>query len=309
MLIQLTRDHSLVQAMVDRGEITLEEAAIHPLRHQITRVVGGDDVISPEIASQTLEPGDMVLLCTDGLSGLVDPDTIKSVLAAGATTAQQKADVLVKAALEAGGADNITVVVVSYQRPHSTAHRQQPRAHKPPHLPHWQSWWLAVLCLVVLCLAVLVFEYTHPRYYVAPDTQGMMALYRDWPLLHMLHKEHILVHGQYTISLDDARPYLKPYLKNQADVYRGIEMKEGRYEGVAFLSDLAKQIRVTLLDQSRTDAEKGDVGTAQRLLDRARTLGAPTVEVNQLELQIQKAMHKQQAPKGNTPKPVVPPHP
>ena len=68
MLIQLTRDHSLVQAIVNRGEITPDEAAIHPLRHQITRVVGGDDVVSPEIASQALEPGDMVLLCTDGLA-------------------------------------------------------------------------------------------------------------------------------------------------------------------------------------------------------------------------------------------------
>ena len=68
LFMQLTLDHSLVQAMVDRGEITPEEAAIHPLRHQITRVVGGDEYASPEIASRALEPGDTILLCTDGLA-------------------------------------------------------------------------------------------------------------------------------------------------------------------------------------------------------------------------------------------------
>ncbi len=294
MLIQLTRDHSLVQTMVDRGEITPEEAAIHPLRHQITRVVGGDDVISPEIASQALEPGDVILLCTDGLSGMVDAEKIKSVLTTGCT-AQQQADTLVKAALDAGGADNITAVVVSYQRPHSTAHRQQHRQHKAPHLlPHWHSLLLAVLCLAALFVAVVTFEYTHPRYYVAPDAHGVMTLYRvyrEWPIMHMLPKKPVSVHGQLTITFDEARPYLKPYLKGFTD-------KEA---GVYCLSDLVKQTMLGLLDQTKTAADKGDVGNANKLLERARALGAPTEEVNQLALQIHKAVQKQQ----NAPKPSV----
>ena len=301
MLIQLTRDHSLVQTMVDRGEITPEEAAIHPLRHQITRVVGGDDVISPEIASQALEPGDMILLCTDGLSGMVDPENIKSMLAAGCT-AQQKADTLVKAALDAGGADNITAVVVAYQRPHSTAHRQQPRPHKAPHLPRWQSFLLYVLCLAVLCIAVVSIEYTHPRYYVAPDAHGVMTLYRDWPMLHMLHKQRVPIHGQVTITFNEARPYLTDF----SNVSRGINMTEGKDAGVAFLHDLVKKTMLGLLDQTKTAADKGDVNTASTLLERARALGAPAEEVNQLELQIKKAVQKQTVPKQqNAPKPAL----
>ena len=289
MLIQLTRDHSLVQTMVDRGEITPEEAAIHPLRHQITRVVGGDDIIAPEIASQALEPGDVILLCTDGLSGMVDAEKIKSVLASDCA-AQPKADALVKAALDAGGADNITAVVVSYLRPHSTAHRQRSRAHKSPHSPRWQSLLLAALCLLALCIAVVCIEYCNPHYYVAPDKQGVMTLYRDWPMLHMLHKQRIPIRGQVMITLYDARPYLREY----TDIEHGIKMKTGKDAGIAFLHKLAKTTMLGMLDRTKSAADKGDIRTATYLLERARALGAPAEEINQLSLQINKAAQKQQ---------------
>lgn len=295
MLIQLTRDHSLVQTMVDRGEITPEEAAIHPLRHQITRVVGGDDVISPEIASQTLEPGDVILLCTDGLSGLVDPEKLKSVLAAD-DAAQQKADTLVKAALDAGGVDNITALVVAYQRPHSTALRQQRKPHHTAHLPRWQSLLLAFLCLAALGIAVVTMEYTHPRYFVAPDTRGVMTLYRDWPMLRILHKQPIS-RGQVPLTLDEAKPYLADYILT-TDIKNGITI-EGKDAGVSFLAKLVKETMLGLLDQTKVAADRGDVSTANSLLEHARKLGAPAEEVRQLELQIQKAVQKQ----GNAPNP------
>ncbi len=292
MLIQLTRDHSLVQTMVDRGEITADEAAIHPLRHQITRVVGGDDVVAPEIASQTLEPGDVVMLCTDGLSGAVAPEKIKSVLASG-QTAQQQADTLVQAALDAGGPDNITTVVVAYQRPHSTAHRHAHRHLKAPRLPFWQSLLLGFLCLAALAIMVIGVEYTHPHYFVAPDAQGIMALYRDWPMLGVLHKQRIYpLRGQPAITFVEAKPYLTtfPNARNR------VEMKEGKDEGVDFLQDLVKKTTLGLLDQTKTAADKGDVVAAVSLLTHARILGADPLIVHQMELQIDKARDKQQEP-------------
>jgi len=287
MLIQLTRDHSLVQALVDRGEITPEEAAIHPLRHQITRVVGADDVVTPEIASQNLEPGDVVLLCTDGLSGAVAQEQMKAILAAPGLTAQQRADALVRSALDAGGPDNITSVVVCYQRPHSVAHRHAQWHLKPPHLPFWQSLLLSLLALLVLAAAVVSWEYTHPQYYVAPDAHGVLTLYRDWPILPMLDKQHLSVPGVAPITYEDTKAYLSKYTDPR------LVRVDGREVGEAFLKDKAKAVVSGLLEKTKVAVEKHDVILANSCLKRARDLGADQAELDQLALQIKKILDTQ----------------
>jgi serine/threonine protein phosphatase PrpC len=110
-LTQLTSDHSWVGEMIRRGEITAAQAANHPHRSVITRALGTDLDVDPEMVEVSLAAGDRVLLCSDGLTGMVDDDGIAQVMQQGLDS-QATAQALVDAALANGGEDNVTVVVV-----------------------------------------------------------------------------------------------------------------------------------------------------------------------------------------------------
>ena len=110
-LRQLTDDHSWVGEMVRRGELTEAEAAVHPHRSVITKALGTEGEAEPDLMEVALEPGDRLLLCSDGLSGMVSSESIEEVLRR-PDGAQAVADALVEAALKGGGEDNVTVVVV-----------------------------------------------------------------------------------------------------------------------------------------------------------------------------------------------------
>lgn len=117
-LKQLTIDHSYVQMLVDSGAINSVEAANHPNRHVITRCIGGSTNPKLEIdrVSAPWSPGQRLLLCSDGLSAEVEPQQIASVLAENSDN-RRAADLLIAAALDAGGKDNITVQVVDAPTP------------------------------------------------------------------------------------------------------------------------------------------------------------------------------------------------
>ena len=110
-LNQVTDDHSLVAELVRRGQLTPAQAAVHPHRSIITRALGTEDTVDPDVFEISLEPDDRVLFCSDGLSGMVPDEKIEEVLLR-PDSPQAAADALVQAALEGGGEDNITVVVV-----------------------------------------------------------------------------------------------------------------------------------------------------------------------------------------------------
>ena len=120
-LSQITTDHTFVQRLVDAGRITAEEAMVHPRRSVLMRVLG-DVESSPEVDSMVLDarPGDRWMLCSDGLSGVVSFDELQEILAADAG-AKQVADRLVKASLDGGAPDNVTVVVVDVGEPPAPA--------------------------------------------------------------------------------------------------------------------------------------------------------------------------------------------
>ena len=111
VLVQVSRDHSLVQDLVDSGEITEDEMADHPERHVITRALGGPGFTEPDLFRLALDEVDRLLVCTDGVNGLVGDDVIEGILA-GEPDPAVAARALVVAALDAGGEDNATVVVV-----------------------------------------------------------------------------------------------------------------------------------------------------------------------------------------------------
>lgn len=110
-ITQVTTDHSVVQIMLDRGEISPEEAKDHPKKNVITRALGVDPDVRIDYSQEQLNENDIVLLCTDGLTNYVDDETILDICR---TEDKYKiADKLVELANENGGGDNVTVVTVS----------------------------------------------------------------------------------------------------------------------------------------------------------------------------------------------------
>jgi serine/threonine protein phosphatase PrpC len=110
-LEQVSVDHSVVQELIDSGQITEEEAATHPERHVITRALGSPEGIQPDFFLLPLGSVERLLLCSDGVTGMIGGDEIEEILEAVADP-RDAADRLVQAAVAAGGRDNATAVVV-----------------------------------------------------------------------------------------------------------------------------------------------------------------------------------------------------
>jgi PPM family protein phosphatase len=112
-LEQLTDDHTLVNELTKSGQLSPEEAARHPRRNVLTRALGTDSEVEVDVQVIDWQIGDLLLLCSDGLSGLVEPSLLQSTLDETGGILEQQAQKLVDLALAAGGDDNVTVVLVS----------------------------------------------------------------------------------------------------------------------------------------------------------------------------------------------------
>ena len=110
-LRRITRDHSLVASLVSSGIITEEQAMAHPMRNIITRAVGIELTVSPDLYSGTWAAGDLLLLCSDGLHGVLGADTISEILGRDRSPDELCGD-LIDTASAAGSTDNISVVLI-----------------------------------------------------------------------------------------------------------------------------------------------------------------------------------------------------
>lgn len=110
-LTQITRDHSLLQEQIDAGLLTPEEAAYSSNKNLVTRAVGVEDTVMLEVHQHELQPGDQVLLCSDGLSDMVDDMTVAQVLQSHSDL-PEAAQALVDTANDLGGKDNIAIILV-----------------------------------------------------------------------------------------------------------------------------------------------------------------------------------------------------
>lgn len=110
-LLQITKDHSLVQEKVERGEMTVEEARVAPMRNLVTRSIGPQPSVEPEITTTKIQPGDCLMLCSDGISDFVPHSEIQEVMDAHSHNLRFLASMLVESADKHGSTDNITTVV------------------------------------------------------------------------------------------------------------------------------------------------------------------------------------------------------
>jgi serine/threonine protein phosphatase PrpC len=108
----ITEDHSLVAELVRSGDLTRDQAAEHPQKNLITRALGADEEVDVDTAILPIEAGDRILLCSDGLSDMVSEPGISEMLADSPDDPERAARALLSAALDAGGNDNITIIVV-----------------------------------------------------------------------------------------------------------------------------------------------------------------------------------------------------
>ena len=173
-LQQLTRDHSLMADMIEAGQLTPEEARTHPQRSVITRALGSDAHLHPDIYEINVETGDRLLICSDGLSGMIFDDQIENTLRR-VQDPQRCASQLVNAAIAAGGHDNVTVIVADVTGYAEVRRKKLARKTK-----------LSIALVLVLFAAIIAGAawgtqtYLNTAAYLANDN-GKVAVYRGVP--------------------------------------------------------------------------------------------------------------------------------
>jgi len=138
---QISRDHSWVAERLAQGLLTPEQARTHPSRNIITRSVGNDAHVEVDLFHEQIVPGHIVLLCTDGLSGVVEDEEMAAVLCS--ADPRSAAEELVRMANERGGPDNITVTVIKVPGPSPPRQESHPtplRVTKPARRRWWHRW-------------------------------------------------------------------------------------------------------------------------------------------------------------------------
>jgi PPM family protein phosphatase len=188
-LSQITDDHSLVEEMVRSGELTPEQAEVHPRRSVITRALGIDPQVEVDEYPIELQPGDRILFCSDGLTTMVRPDEIASILGR-EPDLRRAAQLLVDAANAAGGEDNITAVIieaveVSEDEVAAPAVPDDDTSDTPPVKPRRRRgrslfrvlvWVLPVL--IVLAIAFLAVGWYARNTYFVGINRGQVAVFQ-----------------------------------------------------------------------------------------------------------------------------------
>ena len=186
-LVQVTRDHSLMADMIDAGQITPEEARIHPSRSVITRALGNDPDTVPDLYEVSVQAGDRLLLCSDGLTSMLRDVQIERIMNR-ASDPQRCAAQLVNEAIAAGGLDNVTVIVANAE---GGVREERKHAKRNSRLTA-----LFVVLLAALIVGGTIWgaqAYLNNSAYLAND-DGKVAIYRGVPgsVLGFTYSEHVV---------------------------------------------------------------------------------------------------------------------
>lgn len=208
-IAQLTADHSLVEELVRRGHLSESEAHLHPQRNLLLQALGVVPQVEVETQEEILQPGDVLLLCSDGLTNMVSDRDIADIITA-APTLEAAAEKLISTANKRGGHDNITVVLVrcpqegptgpvadsspawSGQAPEPACQRfgcatlllfYRGTFRQRPHGSLWRKAWLGLGLLVGLLGGgrYLSQAYLQRQFYLGTTSQGEVVLYQGWP--------------------------------------------------------------------------------------------------------------------------------
>lgn len=247
---QLTRDHSLMADMIEAGQLTQEEARTHPQRSVITRALGSDPHLQPDIYEINVETGDRLLICSDGLSGMLHDKEIEHTLCR-VQDPQRCASQLVNEAIAAGGHDNVTVIVVDVTGFAEVRRKKMARKTK-----------LSIAVVLVLFAAIIAGTawgtntYLNTAAYLANDN-GKVAIYRGMPGsvlgLSFSHLEKTT-----DVSVDDLQPGTANRLENgiRVDNVEAAEALVKEYETEA--AERAEgEAGGKSADDSSKDAESG----------------------------------------------------
>lgn len=197
---QLSQDHSVVEEWVRMGRISAEEAAVHPKRHQLTRAIGVEDRLNVDILSLSVQPGDRVLLCSDGLTNEVTDEQIARTVS-GEADLQRAVQSLVAQANANGGKDNISAILVEFDEVtlsanpvkqtlssiatppatgQGTSSKLKSRRRARRRLG-WRTYgFIGAALAVVVGFFVILHWYAYSSYYIGDDN-GQVAVFQGTP--------------------------------------------------------------------------------------------------------------------------------
>ncbi len=241
-LQQLTRDHSLMTDLIEAGKITPEEARVHPQRSVITRALGSDPRTTPDLFEINVETGDRLLLCSDGLSGMVEDDEIESLMAR-TPDPQRCAALLVNEAIAHGGYDNVTVVVADVTGFAEARRRKVARKTKVT------AALLVLLLAAIVAGAVGVFNFLTSNSAYLTDVDGKVAVYRglQGDVFGLSTSELVEVTD---VSVDDLQPGLANRLRTDG-------IKADSVEGA---QELVQDYRQEIEERNRPSGEVAEPG-------------------------------------------------
>ena len=257
-LQQLTRDHSLMADMIEAGQLTPEEARHHPQRSVITRALGSDPNTRPDMYEINVETGDRLLVCSDGLSAMIEDEQIEAVMRR-VPDPQRCASQLVNEAIAAGGHDNVTVIVSNVTGFAEKRRRKLARKTK-----------FSVALVLVLLLAILgggawgVHTWLHTTAYLGEDN-GKVAVYEGIPadFLGMpLYKQQEVT----DVSVDSLQPGTATRLQE------GI-----RVDNMDAAQDLVQQYREEAAQRNKPEGSEQAASTQATATTNDAAANAPAV--------------------------------
>ncbi|MGH2641776.1 MAG: Stp1/IreP family PP2C-type Ser/Thr phosphatase [Actinomycetota bacterium] len=253
-LRQLTTDHTLVERMVKSGEITEAEADVHPHKNVLTRALGTDQEVEVDEDTIALLDGDQLLLCSDGLTGMVTEDQIQAIME-NSDQPQQAADRLVKAANRAGGIDNISVVVLAALGEGDEAPARPRRRVAAPSPSTVRRWGLRAGLTVLIALVVLfgIRWWADRQWYVAPS-DGSVAVFQGIPLTVLGYDLGHAVEVHEDVRADQVRN-----LGTYEGFDDGIPVVD-RAAGETLIEDMAEKVREARLTEREAEQDQNDGG-------------------------------------------------
>lgn len=269
---QLTRDHSLMADMIEAGELTEDEARLHPQRSVITRALGSDIDTEPDLYELNVSAGDRLLLCSDGLSSMVDDDEICKTLQR-TRDPQRCASTLVNQAIAAGGHDNVTVIVVDIEGNSAKRERSVRRRSRA-----WAVFAVLLLIAAVLGISYGAYAYSQTTAYLTANDEGKVAVYQGVPDAVLGFE---LSHLNYVsnVEVDKLQPGVANRLKD------GVIRVDTMEDANALIAQYQNEIK-----QAQAEEEAKQASASARRAENAKK-AAEQEAARQAELEAQQAAY------------------